>query len=113
MAKGEPWPTIHAERAALADDLTGLSDEQWKTPSLCSSWTVQEVLAHMTATARMTPPKFLAKMAASGFRFDAMAAKEVAAGTSRPAAEGLAEFRAHVDDTTAPPGPTATACVRS
>jgi uncharacterized protein (TIGR03083 family) len=69
---------------------------------------VQEVLAHMTATATMTPPKFLAKMAAAGFRFDAMAAKEVAAGTSRPPAEGLAEFRAHVNDTTAPPGPADT-----
>ena len=108
MAKGEPWPTIHAERAALADDLAALSEEQWRTPSLCSSWTVQEVLAHMTATASMTPPKFFAKMAAAGFRFDAMAAKEVAAGTSRSPAEGLAEFRAHVNDTTAPPGPTPT-----
>jgi len=40
-----PWPTIHAERAALADDLAGLSAEQWATPSLCQGWTVHQVLA--------------------------------------------------------------------
>ena len=34
------WRVIHAERKALADDVRGLSDEQWATPSLCSRWTV-------------------------------------------------------------------------
>jgi hypothetical protein len=55
MAAESPWPVIHAERAALADDLAALADGQWATPSL-------------TATARMTPVKFLAAFAGSGFR---------------------------------------------
>jgi uncharacterized protein (TIGR03083 family) len=48
----EIWPVIHAERKSLADDVRGLSDEQWATPSLCSKWTVRDVLAHMTRRPR-------------------------------------------------------------
>ncbi|MEO8329995.1 MAG: maleylpyruvate isomerase N-terminal domain-containing protein, partial [Candidatus Nanopelagicales bacterium] len=40
------WPTIHAERRALADDLAGLTPQQWETPSLCDEWNVHQVLAH-------------------------------------------------------------------
>ena len=68
------WPTIHAERKALADDVANLSAEQWKTPSLCSGWNVHEVLAHQLSAAKMTPPKFFAKLAAAGFNFDKYAA---------------------------------------
>jgi hypothetical protein len=50
------WPLVHAERRALAADLTGLAPEAWQTPSLCSGWTVHDVLAHMVATAKLTPP---------------------------------------------------------
>lgn len=105
MALGSPWPTIHSERAELADDLAGLSEAQWGTLSLCSPWTVCEVLGHMIATAKMTPAKFFLKFASAGFRFQIMSAREVAAETSRPPAQVLAEFRAHVNDNTSPPGP--------
>jgi uncharacterized protein (TIGR03083 family) len=105
MAAASPWPTIHTERAALADDLSGLDEARWSVPSLCSSWTVRDVLGHMTATAKMTPPRFVVKFASAGFRFGTMAARDVAAETSGTPAEGLAEFRAHVDDSTSPPGP--------
>ena len=60
MAANDPWPTIHAERAAVADDLQAPSDAQWTTPSLCADWSVRDVLGHMTATARMTPALVLA-----------------------------------------------------
>jgi uncharacterized protein (TIGR03083 family) len=99
------WPVVHAERAALAADLERLPANAWSTPSLCYGWTVQDVLGHMTATAKMTPPRFLTKMAASGFRFDRMVAKEIAAETASSPQATLAEFRAHTRDTTAPPGP--------
>ena len=45
------WPVVHAERRALAADLAGLTPEQWATPSLCTGWSVHDVLAHMVATA--------------------------------------------------------------
>jgi uncharacterized protein (TIGR03083 family) len=101
----EIWPTIHAERRALADDLAGLSADQWATPSLCSGWTVHEVLAHLLATAKMTPPKFLARMAAAGFSFHRFSARQVAReGAGGPEAT-LAAFRAAEDRESAPPGP--------
>jgi uncharacterized protein (TIGR03083 family) len=105
MATASPWPFIHTEREALAADLAALTDEQWATRSLCADWTVRDVLGHMTATAKMTPPKFFASFAAAGFRFNAMTAKGVAAEATPSPADGLANFRGHLKDTTHPPGP--------
>lgn len=68
-----PWPTIHAERKALAADLTGMPDDAWNKPSLCAGWTVHQVLAHQVGTANMTPGKFFAKFAAAGFSFSRFA----------------------------------------
>lgn len=100
-----PWPTIHAERKALAADLEGLTDEQWLTPSLCTGWTVRQVLGHMTATAALTPPKFVGALASSGFKFNAMAQKAVDAQTAGSPADTLNRFKAQLDSTTSPPGP--------
>src|SRR3712207_9196722 len=46
---GALWPLVHAERAVLAADLAGLTEDQWATPSLCTGLTVREVLAHLSA----------------------------------------------------------------
>lgn len=105
MATTSPWPLIHAEREALIADLGTLSNEQWATPSLCDDWTVRDVLGHMIATAKMTPPRFFVKMAAAGFSFNNMAAKGVAGEATANPVDGLANFRGHLGDTTAPPGP--------
>jgi uncharacterized protein (TIGR03083 family) len=105
MATSSPWPLIHAEREALAADLGSLTDEQWATQSLCTGWTVRDVLGHMTATAKMTPPKFFAGLAGAGFRFHAMTEKDIAREATPNPSDGLAEFRRHVKDTTHPPGP--------
>jgi len=51
------WPLVHAERHALVDDLSRLTDEQWRTPSLCEGWTVHDVAAHLVGNAgRITVP---------------------------------------------------------
>jgi uncharacterized protein (TIGR03083 family) len=102
------WNVVHAERRALAADLTGLTPEQWRTPSLCTGWTVHDVLAHMVSTAKLTPPAFLMGMAAAGFNFRRFTGKRIAAeGAGGPAAT-LAAFRAVETSTSAPPGPTVT-----
>jgi uncharacterized protein (TIGR03083 family) len=72
MGKSEVWSTVHSERAALDADLRSLSATQSDTASLCQGWSVRDVLAHMTATAAMTPPKFFASMIGSGFKFQKM-----------------------------------------
>jgi uncharacterized protein (TIGR03083 family) len=102
------WPVIHAERHSLADDLAGLTAEQWATQSLCSEWNVHEVLAHLLSAAKMTPPKFSLRFAAAGFSFNRFAAKQVAIeGAGGPAAT-LAAFRDAEPRETAPPGPKET-----
>ena len=100
------WDLIHAERHRLIEDLKPLTAEQWRTASLCPQWDVHQVLAHLVALTKQTPPKFFGKFIASGFQFDRMVAKDVSRGSSGSTpAQTLAEFAAHVDDTTAPPGP--------
>jgi uncharacterized protein (TIGR03083 family) len=101
----DPWPTIHAERQALVADVEPLSEQQWATPSLCADWSVRDVLAHMTATAKMTPPRFLGKFAGSGFRFNAMTAKDVAVERGSSSSDALARFKEQLSATTHPPGP--------
>jgi uncharacterized protein (TIGR03083 family) len=105
MAADSPWPTIHAERTALADDLKALTEDQWSTPSLCADWTVHQVLGHMVATAKMTPRAFVTKMIGSGFRFSAMTNKNIARETDGPPGATLAEFTRVASRTSAPPGP--------
>lgn len=100
-----PWPVIHAERGALADDLSGLSDAQWQTPSLCSGWSVHDLLAHIVATAETTKLGFFGRFAGSGFNFGKMADKEVAEGTKAGPAATLTALRAVQNFTKSPPGP--------
>jgi len=102
------WPTIHAERRALADDLVGLSAQQWATQSLCSEWSVHQVLAHLLSAAKMTPLRFVTRFAAARFNFDRFAAGQVAVEISPDPAGTLAAFRAAEQRETAPPGPKET-----
>jgi uncharacterized protein (TIGR03083 family) len=102
------WPTIHAERRALADDLADLTDEQWATQSLCPDWNVHQVLAHHLSAAKMTPPKFFLNFAAAGFNFDRYAAKQVAIESSGGPAATRSAYRAAEPRETAPPGPKET-----
>jgi uncharacterized protein (TIGR03083 family) len=105
MDKAEVWGVIHAERKTLADDLGNLTAAQWDTPSLCGGWSVRDVLAHMTATARMTPPKFFGKMVGSGFNFARMTSSDIAAERGASTADTLARFTAEINSSSAPPGP--------
>jgi uncharacterized protein (TIGR03083 family) len=99
------WKTIAAERRALADDLDRLSAEQWATKSLCTAWSVEDVVAHMASTAQMTPPKFLAGFMVSGFNFPKFAEDGIQAQRGAAPVETLANFRKHQDSTKSPPGP--------
>jgi uncharacterized protein (TIGR03083 family) len=107
MADIDIWPVVHDERAALAADLTSasLGEEQWSGPSQCEGWSVRDVLAHMTATASMTPGKFFPKMIASGFSFDKVQDKGIAAERGASGAETLSRFQAVIGSEKKPPGP--------
>ena len=108
----EIWPVIHAERKSLADDVRGLSDEQWATPSLCSRWTVRDVLAHMTATAKIAGPAFFPKLLASGFSLAKLQDKDIAVERGTSPADTLERFEAVETSTKHPPGPLDTCSAR-
>lgn len=99
------WDLIHAERRQLIEDLDALNADQWATPSLCREWTVHQMLGHLVALSKQTPPKFFAKFAGSGFTFNKMVAKDVAKETAGSPQQTLAELKRHLHDTTSPPGP--------
>jgi uncharacterized protein (TIGR03083 family) len=102
------WPTIHAERKALLDDVSGLTDDDWSTPSLCKEWTVADVFAHLLSAAKMTPLRFATRFAGARFDFNRFTAAQVAIeGAGGPAAT-MAAFRTAEPRETAPPGPKAT-----
>jgi uncharacterized protein (TIGR03083 family) len=46
--KDAVWAAIDSQRLRTADLLEGLSEEQWRHPSLCDGWTVRDVAAHLT-----------------------------------------------------------------
>ncbi len=100
-----PWPVIHAQREDLAADLAELDQAGWDTPSLCAPWSVRDTFAHMTATARMTPPRFFVSMAKAGFRFGAMQESDIRRETAGSTADLLAAFRALSQSSNHPPGP--------
>jgi len=101
------WSLVHAERAALADDLADLTDQQWATPSLCTGFTVRQVLAHLTAGASLNPGRWLAGVIRCRFDFDKMVAMQLAAQLGATPAETLARFRRVITSTVKAPVPTA------
>lgn len=105
MDKAEIWSTIHQERAALADDLAALTDAQWDTESLCAGWSVRDTLAHMTATAKITPGSFFGKLITSGFSFNRLQRKDIAVERGDSPADALERFRAVIASSKHPPGP--------
>jgi uncharacterized protein (TIGR03083 family) len=107
MVKPDVWPTAHAERQALATDLQGLTPEQWVTPSLCHGWTVRDVLAHMTATAKLTPVTFFGSMIRSRFSLTRLQAAAIEVEKGDTTADTLERFEAQVTSTRHPPGPLA------
>lgn len=65
----ERLSTIQArEHAALVADLRTLTPEQWRSPTLCDGWVVEEVVAHLGAASTLGPLRWLRSMI--GARFD-------------------------------------------
>src|SRR5580704_8636798 len=101
------WSLVHAERAALAADLADLTGQQWATLSLCTGFTVRQVLAHLTAGASLNPVRWLAGVIRCRFDFDRQVAMRLAEQLGATPAETLARFRRVVSSTTKPPLPVA------
>ena len=101
----EHWAAIERERTDLVDQLEGVSEEGWKTLSLCGAWTVRDVLAHLLSP--LTPGvkrRFVVAMVKARGNFD-RANQLLTAGQARLSTpELLAGLREHAASRFHPPG---------
>jgi len=96
------WSLAHAERAALAEDLSSLSAEQWRHGTLCGRWDVEEVVAHLTAAASLNQWKWLRSMLAARLRPDVHNERRLVEHRGSTPTETLDRFCAVIKSTTAP-----------
>lgn len=101
------WAAARTERVSLADDLAALDDGQWAQRSLCGRWTVEEVLAHLTAAASVGRLRWVASVLGARFDFDLHNDRRLAEHRGATPRETLERFRRVVDSTTSTFGPTA------
>ena len=100
------WALAHAERAALAEDGSSLSAEQWRHGTLCGQWDVEQVVAHLTAAASLNQWQWLRSMLGARFRPDVHNQRRLVEHRGGTPAETLDRFRAVITSTTAPSGHT-------
>ena len=107
LSRPEVDAAVAAERHRVADLVADLPDEQWATPSLCSAWTVRDVVAHLTVTTRMTVPRLLRAAVLARGSFDRMAVDLAAQrAEAYPTDELVAQLRQSADSTRRFPGST-------
>jgi uncharacterized protein (TIGR03083 family) len=95
---------VTAEYLALADLLGSATEAQWDAPSLCESWRVREVIAHMTMPARYSEEQFMAELRDCGFDFTRLSNQVAARDAGLPASELVASLRADAMHHWTPPG---------
>ncbi|WP_236777370.1 maleylpyruvate isomerase family mycothiol-dependent enzyme [Arthrobacter crystallopoietes] len=98
------WKLAHAERAALAEDLSGLRAEQWRRGTLCGHWDVEQVVAHLTAAASLNQWQWLRSMLGARFRPDVHNQRRLTERCGQTPVETLDLFQAVIRSTTAPSG---------
>lgn len=100
------WSAIRQERRRLADDLALLDADEWAAPSSCAGWTVEDVVAHLTAAAHTNRWRWIRSVVGSRFRFDVHNARRLAEQRGKDPAGTLERFRRAVDLQVQPARPT-------
>lgn len=96
------WSMIHAERRRLGEVLDALSAGQWRTGSLCAAWTVEQVVAHLTAAASTGTWAWLRSMVRAGFNAGAHNDRLLRRYLGQTPAQTLGRFHAATTNTIAP-----------
>ncbi|MBL1074258.1 maleylpyruvate isomerase family mycothiol-dependent enzyme [Nocardia sp. 2] len=109
--KDDVWALVHAERAALIEDLARLDDDRWEQPSLCGGWTVHDVAAHLVHTALTTRLGFVAGLVRARFDFDRQNERGIERSRGATPRETLERLRAVATRTSTPPAPLDTRLV--
>lgn len=107
LTKSDLWALAHGERAALLADLETLTADQWAAPSLCDGWTVEQVVAHLTAAASIGRARWVASVLGARFDFDLHNLRRLTERLGSTPAETLDQFRQVVTSSTSTFGPVA------
>jgi uncharacterized protein (TIGR03083 family) len=93
-----------AEREDLLDLLEGLAPEEWRQPSLCAGWTVQDVVAHVVSYDELGPRQLASRFARGRFLVDRVNAVGLSEYAARTPAELVELLRAHLTPRGLPAG---------
>ncbi|WP_432487454.1 maleylpyruvate isomerase family mycothiol-dependent enzyme [Kineococcus sp. SYSU DK018] len=105
LTLSETTAAVADERRRLADRAATLTEEQWRTPSLCPAWSVRDVIAHLTTTTRLSVPLLVREAIKARGSFDRMEINLAAARAQRySTAELLEQLRQSADSTRRFPG---------
>lgn len=96
------WTLIHTERARILTMLDTLTTEQWHSPTLCDSWTVEHVTAHLTAAARTGTWAWMRSIVAARFNTDRHNARRLTPYLGPTPHDTLEAYRASLSATIAP-----------
>lgn len=85
------------ERADLADFLAGLTPQQWERPTLCTAWTVRDVVAHVISYDELSTRGLAARFARGWLLPDRINAVGVSAHAGHDPQELLALLKQHLE----------------
>ncbi len=103
----DTWELIATERLRTAEFFSNLGGDDWDAPSLCTSWSARDVLAHIVQTAEIGAGGFLAGMARNGFRFGRMTDSDVRRHRATSTDDLIDRLRTAATSRRHPPGPVA------
>ncbi len=93
------------ERHAMYDDLRSLTADEWASPTVCGTWTVKHLAAHLVALGTQTAPNFFGGLVRNGFSFDRFVDRDLQRWYALPTDDLLSAFRATLANPRTPPGP--------
>ncbi|MGY1815764.1 maleylpyruvate isomerase family mycothiol-dependent enzyme [Blastococcus sp. SYSU D00820] len=98
------FAAIADERRGLAELVSGLTGEQLATQSLCSAWTVHDVVAHLVVPLQVSMPRFALAMLRSRGDFDRANVRLTREQARRPVGELVGVLRQRAGSRFTPPG---------
>jgi uncharacterized protein (TIGR03083 family) len=95
---------VRTERLAFIDLLKSLTEDQWRTPSLCSAWTVEHVAAHLAWAPVAGPLEMGPAALRAGFRTNRLIADSAVRWTARGRPAIFDQLRKNVESDAKPFG---------
>jgi len=96
LTPSDYWDLIHAERARIVRMLDSLEMQQWSSSTLCTEWTVEQVVAHLTAAANTGTWAWLRSITLAGFNAERHNARRLAQYLGSTPGETSEKFRTSV-----------------